>query len=74
MEKAIEDMARQALRTIGVAYKNIPEQEYKTILEKGDSLEKDKNDVYDVEKTGFTLIAIYGIKDILREEVPTAIQ
>jgi hypothetical protein len=43
-------------------------------LEKGDSLEKDKNDVYDVEKTGFTLIAIYGIKDILREEVPRAIQ
>lgn len=27
-----------------------------------------------VEKTGFTLIAIVGIKDIIREEVPRAIE
>ncbi len=29
--------------------------------------------IHSIEKTGFTLIAIVGIKDIIRKEVPEAV-
>lgn len=53
------------MRTIGLAYKELRGQEDL-------SLKNDKG-VYDVETHGLTLIAILGIKDILREEVPEAV-
>jgi P-type E1-E2 ATPase len=35
--------------------------------------EKDDKGVYKVEQSGLTMIALFGIKDILRQEVPGAI-
>jgi Ca2+ transporting ATPase len=35
---------------------------------------KDSKDVYEIEQSGFTFICLIGIKDILRQEVPGAIQ
>lgn len=39
----------------------------------GDAGQADKKGIYDVEKQGLTLIAVLGIKDILRQEVPSAV-
>ena len=61
-------MANKALRTICLAYKDIP---VKTGLEFEN---KDSKGVYEAETTGFILIAVLGIKDILREEVPGAVK
>lgn len=58
IQKAIEDMANQALRTICVAYKDLNGSE--------DLKSKDDKGVYSVEKDGLTLCWILGIKDILR--------
>jgi len=36
--------------------------------------EKEQNTkVYKIEEGGFTLVCLAGIKDIIREEVPTAV-
>jgi len=51
-------MANQALRTICIAYKDLSGGE--------DSQSKDNLGVYEIEKSGLTLVAILGIKDILR--------
>jgi hypothetical protein len=32
------------------------------------------SEIHKIEKDKFTLIAIVGIKDIIREEVPTAVE
>lgn len=66
MEDAIYKMAIRALRTICVGYKEITGNE--------DLHTKDDKGVYDVEKSGFTCIAIFGIMDVLRQEVPTAVE
>ena len=58
-------MANSALRTIIIAKKDLNGNE--------DMVKKDKNDVYEVETNGLTFIALLGIKDVLREEVPGAI-
>ena len=58
-------MANSALRTIIIAKKTL------TGSENMDT--KDNKDVYEVETKGFTMIALIGIKDVLREEVPGAI-
>jgi Ca2+ transporting ATPase len=65
MEKAIETMAGRALRTLCLAYKNMSGSE--------DLATKDSKNVYDVEIHDLTLLAILGIKDVLRYEVPRAI-
>lgn len=70
LTKAIDDFANKALRTISFGYKD---------LNKGDGgpafLDVDESKVIHViEKTGFTLVAIVGIKDILRPEVFGAIK
>ena len=57
-------MATQALRTIVSAYKDCYEE----------TQTKDQNGVFNCEKQGLTLLAILGIKDILRQEVPDAIK
>lgn len=66
INNSIEEMAANALRTLCYAYKD---------LESGkDYSQKDSNGVFEVEKSGLTLVSVFGIKDILRKEVPAAIQ
>lgn len=66
MKGAIKNMANDALRTIVLAYKEISDS---------DDLETKNNlGVYDVETKDLTCIAIFGIKDILRAEVPGAVK
>lgn len=58
-------MANNALRTIIIAKKKLTGNENMET--------KDNKDVYEVETTGLTMIALLGIKDVLRQEVPGAI-
>ena len=62
---AIIQFAEMSLRTIGLAF-SYPEEYDKT--------DKDKDGVLSVEKTGLTLVGICGIKDVLRPEVPPAVE
>jgi magnesium-transporting ATPase (P-type) len=65
----IQAYAKQALRTIAFAYKDLVEGE-------GGPEHDDKEDgskLADIELSGLTLIAIAGIKDIIRKEVPGAV-
>ena len=67
--RIIQDYAKQALRTIGFAYKD---------LKDGDGGPHHKNaregsKIYEIEEEGYTLICIAGIKDIIRPEVPGAV-
>ena len=67
MERAIEDMAEKALRTICIAYKEVG------VKTNSQFLNKDSKGVYEAETNDFILVGILGIKDILREEVPKAV-
>ena len=58
VEKAIETMAGRALRTICLAYREVTPRE--------DLTTKDNKGVFDVETHDLTLVAVLGIKDILR--------
>lgn len=58
-------MAKQALRTIGLCYKRVDINQID--LTEG---AKDDHGIFDFEKSGFTLLGIAGIKDIIRAEVP----
>ena len=53
-------MADKALRTLCIAYKDI------TVKTGPEFENKDSKGIYEVETSGFTLIGILGIKDILR--------
>ena len=64
---AIKIFAEKSLRTIGIAYKECSEGDY-------DKNDKDKHNVLNVEKSGLTLLGICGIKDVIREEVPDAVE
>lgn len=66
----IEGFAEQALRTICLAYKDLKESEGGLTHEDDD--EDGVNRV--VEKFGLTCIAILGIRDIIRPEVPDAVE
>jgi len=62
----VDTMARQALRCLCLAYK---------VLDGDEDLEtKNENNIYDVESQGLTVLAIVGIMDTLRKEVPPAIK
>lgn len=61
---AIRHFAKQSLRTIGIAFKYTETLDTQTKNEKG---------VLREEESGFTLIGVCGIKDIIRPEVPDAI-
>lgn len=63
---AIKQMADQALRTIGLAYKDVTGNE--------DMTTTDRLGVYDIETKNLTLMGILGIADIIRPEVPNAIR
>lgn len=66
MKTAIKKMADNALRTIVLAYKE---------LKDSDEMETKNNlGVYDIETKDLVCISIFGIKDILREEVPGAVK
>ena len=58
-------MAENALRTIVLAYRDIKDTD--------DIITKDRLGVFDIETKNLTLLAIFGIKDIVREEVPNAV-
>jgi len=63
--------AGQAMRTIGIAYKDVPEMPND---EKTDAfLDQDGGNAF-VSETELTLIGVVGIEDPLRDEVPGAIQ
>lgn len=65
----ITNYASQSLRTISFAYRDLKPNEG------GPTHENiGENDyLYDVEKGGYTLIGIIGIKDVIRKEVPDAV-
>ena len=65
IDQAIAEMANNALRTIGIGYKAIVGSE--------DLTTADQQDVHSVEKDGFILLAVLGIKDMLRNEVKGAV-
>ncbi len=67
LNQAINNMATQALRTIGLAYKEVD-------IDEIDTEAKDERGVFEFEKDGFILIGICGIKDIIRKEVPDSIR
>jgi len=64
-ESAIMSYAKKSLRTIGMAYCDLP---------KGYNIEdKDKKKCMKIEISGLTLIGVCGIKDIIRKEVPGSV-
>jgi len=65
----IKTYAKEALRTVAVAYKDIQEGEHGTRHD-----EPVEEAVKNIEKDGFTLIAIMGIEDTVRDEVPSAVE
>ncbi|CAD8181544.1 unnamed protein product [Paramecium pentaurelia] len=69
IRKQIEDFSEQmnfqAIRTIGLAYKELNGNE--------DLVSKNEHEVYDIETENLILIAIVGFKDVLRAETPQAI-
>ena len=57
------------MRTFAFAYKDLYENE-------GGPGHENRNEgskCYEIEESGLTLIAVVGIKDIIREEVPRAV-
>lgn len=60
--RAINYFAKMALRTILFAYKDISKAKYEEIKDDLDELE-----------SNLTVLSIFGIRDIIRSEVPNAI-
>jgi magnesium-transporting ATPase (P-type) len=71
LNQIISDYAAQALRTICFAYKDLKAGE-------GGHSHEDPDEefpvLHKIERSQFTLIAIIGIKDIIRPEVPKAVK
>lgn len=65
LEVAIQNFAEKALRTIGIAYKEVDFDRL--------NKEPDSHGIYEYERSGFTLVGICGIKDVIRPEVPASI-
>lgn len=66
----IEEYARGALRTIAFAYKDLQEGEGG---DKHDEIEEGSK-IYKIEEADLTLICLAGIADIIRPEVPLAVE
>lgn len=66
INNTINKFAADALRTIVVGYKDIQEGE-------NGPKHSDGEQIKDIELSGFTMICIYGIMDIIRAEVPDAV-
>ena len=69
LDQVINGYAKQALRTIVLAYKDIMPNENGP-----EHSQPEDQDVKDIEKSGLTLICIFGIMDIVRPEVPGAVK
>lgn len=65
----IEKYAKGALRTFAFAYKDLQQGEGG----EGHDAKAENGKSYEIEDSGLTLIALCGIKDIIREEVPGAV-
>lgn len=63
IESSIKGYAVQSLRTIGLVYKEVSEEDldFENYNEKG---------VFNFEQDGFTMVGICGIKDTIKPEVP----
>lgn len=59
-------MAENSLRTLCLGYKKLTAHD--------DIEAKDAKGIFDIEKDGLTLVAIIGVRDIPRKEVPDAIK
>lgn len=70
LDQVIKTYAKNALRTIAFGYKDLKEDDGGPNHESKEEGSK----IYDIEKEGFTLICIAGIKDIIRDEVPGAVR
>lgn len=65
IKNELNDLAEQALRVIAVGYKNLKGNEnFQTYDDKG---------IFEIEKEGFTLLALIGIRDRIRPCVKQAI-
>lgn len=69
LDNIITGYAKQALRTICLAYKDVMPGECGP-----DHDEPKDQDIKDLEKSGLTMICIFGIMDIVRPEVPGAVE
>lgn len=69
LEQVIKNYAKNALRTIGFAYKDLKENEGGP----DHDAKKKESKIYEIEEGDLTLICIAGIKDIIRDEVPHAV-
>lgn len=67
-QKIINDFAKDSLRTIFTAYKDINEKEFNNYNEKNH-----ETGSYNLEESGFTVISLFGIRDTLRENVKEAV-
>lgn len=67
LNNSINTMATNALRTIGLVYKEID-------IDEIDLENKDHSGIFDFEKDGFIMVGICGIKDVIRKEVPISIK
>lgn len=68
LKNVIEGYAKQALRTISVGFKDLQPGEHGPRHD-----DHEDQPVKEVEKSGYTLICILGIMDIVRPEVPGAV-
>jgi Ca2+ transporting ATPase len=65
----IEKYAKMALRTFAFGYKDLQQNEGG----ENHDAKAEHGKAYEIEDSGLTLIALCGIKDIIREEVPGAV-
>ncbi len=66
IEKNIQSMASKALRTIGICFKQVEKSQC-------DFETPDQRGVFNFEKNGFIFVSLFGIRDTIREEVPSSI-
>jgi len=69
IKQIISSYAKQALRTIAIGYKDLSHDPSNPKFENPDG-----EPIKDMEKDGFTLLAILGIEDTVRSEVPKAVK
>ena len=69
IKDVIEDMAKKSLRTLCLGYRQVSD------IEIGDENNpKDSKGIYQIEKEKITLLAVVGVRDNPRAEVPDAIK
>lgn len=68
IKQVIQSYAKQALRTIAIGYKDLSHDSANPKFENPEG-----EPIKDMEKDGFTLLAILGIEDTVRSEVPKAV-